>query len=87
MKKLNQKGVAKKLGITQQDYSKWEGKAAVNSRLLERFCQSLNCTIEELRAVQMLLLPPPKKLRYTGLQLRRHAHHEMSGTFPLKLLE
>lgn len=52
MKKLNQAGVAKKLKVSQQDYSKWESKVCVSEACLNRFVSVMGCTSKELQDLQ-----------------------------------
>ncbi|HVK98139.1 MAG TPA: helix-turn-helix transcriptional regulator [Flavisolibacter sp.] len=59
MKNLNQAGVAKTLGNTEQAYSKWERKDLINGECLERFLAAMDCTLERLFEIQKKFLPPP----------------------------
>ncbi|MFT3749815.1 MAG: helix-turn-helix transcriptional regulator [Agriterribacter sp.] len=54
IKKLTQHGVANQIGISQQDYSKWENKEIVTEDFLNRFLKAMQCSIEELRQIQKL---------------------------------
>ena len=62
MKKLTQYGVAMQLGVTQQDYSKWENKKMVSEEFLQRFLQAMDCTKEELLQLQKIYSPPPPRM-------------------------
>lgn len=57
MKKHTQYGVASQIGISQQDYSKWENKKIVTDKFLQRFLQAMNCSREELLQLQKISLP------------------------------
>lgn len=63
IKKLTQHGVASQMGISQQDYSKWENKDIVTEDFLERFLQAMKCTKEELLQLQKMLLSTEDKER------------------------
>ena len=54
MKNLNQRGIAMALGISQQEYSKWECKAYINGEQLLRFLDICGCTLEEMQRIQKL---------------------------------
>ena len=54
MKKLTQYGVASLMGISQQDYSKWENKEIVTNEFLERFITAMGCSKDELLQLQKL---------------------------------
>ncbi|MCC6290108.1 MAG: helix-turn-helix transcriptional regulator [Chitinophagaceae bacterium] len=54
MKKLTQHNVAGQIGISQQDYSKWENTEVVTEEFLERFLQGMQCSKEELQQIQKL---------------------------------
>ena len=62
MKKLTQYGVAVELGITQQDYSKWENKEIITDKFLQRFLQAMECSKEELLQLQKIYCPPPRMI-------------------------
>ena len=57
MKRLNQHGVAKKLHISQQEYSKWEHKDYIDGQQLLCFLEVCGCTLKELEAIQKLHPP------------------------------
>lgn len=59
MQKLTQYGVARELGITQQEYSKWENREIVNSKCLQRFLHALKCSEGELLQLQKINSSPP----------------------------
>lgn len=54
IKKLTQHGVANQMGISQQDYSKWENKEIITQAFLERFLKAMRCSKEELQQIQKL---------------------------------
>lgn len=57
MKKLTQYGVAVELGITQQDYSKWENKEVITDTFLQRFLQAMEFSKEDLLQLQKIYSP------------------------------
>lgn len=65
VKGLNQQGIARKLNISQQEYSKWESKKYISSAQLLRFLDVCHCTLKELEEIQKLT-PPAKR----GLNLK-----------------
>lgn len=52
LKGLNQNGVAKKLGITQQAYSKMETHANIDEMKLMEIVKAMGCTERELEMVK-----------------------------------
>lgn len=58
MKKLTQYGVASRMGISQQDYSKWENREIISDQFLQRFLEAMECSKEELLQFQKLFTPP-----------------------------
>lgn len=63
MKKHTQYGVACQLGVSQQDYSKWENKNIVTEEFLERFLQAMNCSKDELLQLQKMASSAENKER------------------------
>ncbi|MFT3825912.1 MAG: helix-turn-helix transcriptional regulator [Chitinophagaceae bacterium] len=57
LKGFKQKNVADKLGITQQAYSKLEKRSVINGITLEKIITSMNCTREDVEAVNKLASP------------------------------
>ncbi len=56
MKKLTQAGVASEIGVSQQEYSKWENKKIVSDKCLQRFLVAMKCNEEELLLLQKMTL-------------------------------
>lgn len=54
MKNMKQITIAKKLNISQQEYSKWENRKNINADCLNRFLVATNCSIEELEAIKKI---------------------------------
>ena len=52
LKRLNQKGVAFKLNMSQQKYSVWEQKKFLSDKCLQKFLTVTSCTIDELITIQ-----------------------------------
>ncbi len=50
--KLNQHGIAERLEVSQQEYSKWECRKYVGKKQLQRFLKICGCTLEELQNIQ-----------------------------------
>ncbi len=59
LKGLNQKGIAKKLGITQQAYSKLENNGHFDEKKFMQLIKAIGCSDKELEIV--ICYPPPKK--------------------------
>ncbi len=58
LKGLNQKGIAKKLGMTQQAYSKKENNGALSEKEFMHIMKFIGCSTKELEFVRNY--PPPK---------------------------
>lgn len=61
LKGLNQNGIAKKLGITQQAYSKIENNGSMNEKKFMQIVKSIDCTERELEIVRSYSSPPTGK--------------------------
>lgn len=55
LRKLKQKTMADKLGISQPAYSKMENCKCIKGKRLEKVLQAFNCTITELETFESLL--------------------------------
>jgi transcriptional regulator with XRE-family HTH domain len=54
LKDLSQKGIAKKLGISQPAYSKLEKRKKVSPERLEKIMDILKCSSEEINVVKRI---------------------------------
>ena len=54
LKKLKQKTVADKLGISQPAYSKMEKSKCINGEKLERLLKVINCSIDEVETIKKI---------------------------------
>ena len=52
LKGLNQNGIAKKLGITQQAYSKLENSSRLNENKFMQVTKAIDCSDKELEIVR-----------------------------------
>ena len=59
LKGLNQNGIAKKLRITQQAYSKLEKNSSLNEEKFMHLVKAIGCSDKELEIVRSY--PPPRK--------------------------
>ena len=57
LKGLNQNGVAKKLGITQQAYSKIENNGSMDEKKFLQIIKSIDCSDRELEIVRSYSSP------------------------------
>ena len=55
LKKLKQKTIANKLGISQAAYSKMEKCKLITGERLEKLLKAINCTLVEIETIQMLI--------------------------------
>lgn len=58
LKGFNQKGIAKKLGITQQAYSKLEKADRVSSEKFSKVVETLQCSANDLQIATTLFNHP-----------------------------
>jgi transcriptional regulator with XRE-family HTH domain len=55
VKGLSQKGIAKKLGISQPAYSKIEKRKKINDALLNRILLIMRCVANDIETVQKII--------------------------------
>jgi transcriptional regulator with XRE-family HTH domain len=56
LKDYSQKGIARKLGISQPAYSKMEKRRKVNDAQLEKILKIMHCDLKDLENIQKVLL-------------------------------
>ncbi|HLK29903.1 MAG TPA: helix-turn-helix transcriptional regulator [Puia sp.] len=62
IKNYSQSGIAKKLGITRQAYSKMENEQTkVSEERMQKILKILQCTEEDLKNIETFHLSPKKK--------------------------